>query len=395
MSFSSLIARKFMFSRKEVGPSRFTGSIAIIGIAVGTMAMILSVSVLNGFESRIIEKIIGFEGDVKVSGDIDYEKNINNLYSIDNVEDFLLYKERKGLILGKDSIARMITIKSVDIDKIKNFYDINLEDIIVSDLPVIVLGKTTASRLNLNIGDEVKIMSPLDQNAIWGFPRQVKSIVGGIFDVQVLDFNDRVAFIPSEIGKKLFIRKNNYDGIDIKIKEDSNPNIVKKSIKEIIPNSKTETWKELHSKLFSAMKLERIGSLIVLSLIVLVGCFNLSTTLMLITIQKIKQFGILSALGATKKIIRDIIIRQGIFTGSIGIILGLTIGLSAVLIQNIFGIIKLPGDIYFTSKLPMIIYFSDFILIALIALTMVSLSSVIAARRTSSISAKNTIVLEK
>ena len=395
MRFSSLIARKFMFSHKEVGPSRFTGSIAIVGIAVGTMAMILSVSVLNGFESRIIEKIIGFEGDVKVSGDIDYEKNINNLNSVDNVEDFLLYKERKGLILGKDSVARMISMKSVDIDKIKTFYEINLDDIIDSDLPVIVLGKTTASRLNLNIGDEVKIMSPLDQNAIWGFPRQVKSIVGGIFDVQVLDFNDRVAFIPLEIGKKLFIRKKNYDGIDIKIKKDSDPNIVKNSIKEIIPNSKTETWKELHSKLFSAMKLERIGSLIVLSLIVLVGCFNLSTTLMLITIQKIKQFGILSALGATKTIIRDIIIRQGIFTGSIGIILGLSIGLSAVMIQNIFGIIKLPGDIYFTSNLPMIIYFSDFLLIALIAIIMVSLSSIIAARRTSSISARNTIVLEK
>ena len=395
MRFSSLIARKFMFSRKEVGPSRFTGSIAIVGIAVGTLAMILSVSVLNGFESRIIEKIIGFEGDVKVSGDIDYEKNINNLNSVDNVEDFLLYKERKGLILGKDSVARMISMKSVDIDKIKTFYEINLNDIIDSDLPVIVLGKTTASRLNLNIGDEVKIMSPLDQNAIWGFPRQVKSIVGGIFDVQVLDFNDRVAFIPLEIGKKLFIRKKNYDGIDIKIKKDSDPNMVKNSIKEIIPNSKTETWKELHSKLFSAMKLERIGSLIVLSLIVLVGCFNLSTTLMLITIQKIKQFGILSALGATKTIIRDIIIRQGIFTGSIGIILGLSIGLSAVMIQNIFGIIKLPGDIYFTSNLPMIIYFSDFLLIALIAIIMVSLSSIIAARRTSSISARNTIVLEK
>ena len=395
MRFPSLIARKFMFSRKEVGPSRFTGSIAIVGIAVGTLAMILSVSVLNGFESRIIEKIIGFEGDVKVSGDIDYEKNINNLNSVDNVEDFLLYKERKGLILGKDSVARMISMKSVDIDKIKTFYEINLNDIIDSDLPVIVLGKTTASRLNLNIGDEVKIMSPLDQNAIWGFPRQVKSIVGGIFDVQVLDFNDRVAFIPSEIGKKLFIRKKNYDGIDIKIKKDSDPSMVKNSIKEIIPNSKTETWKELHSKLFSAMKLERIGSLIVLSLIVLVGCFNLSTTLMLITIQKIKQFGILSALGATKTIIRDIIIRQGIFTGSIGIILGLSIGLSAVMIQNIFGIIKLPGDIYFTSNLPMIIYFSDFLLIALIAIIMVSLSSIIAARRTSSISARNTIVLEK
>ena len=170
---------------------------------------------------------------------------------------------------------------------------------------------------------------------------------------------------------------------------------MKKSIIELIPNSKVETWKELHSKLFSAMKLERIGSLIVLSLIVLVGCFNLSTTLMLITIQKIKQFGILSALGATKKIIRDIIIRQGVFTGSIGIVLGFIVGFSAVLIQNLFGVIKLPDDIYFTSHLPMIIYFSDFLIITLVASGMVLLSSIIAAKRTDLISTSNSIVLEK
>ena len=395
MSFSSRIARKFMFSSKEIGPSRFTGSIAIIGIAIGTMAMVLSISVLNGFESRIIEKIIGFEGDIKLSGNIDFKNNINNLRSIDNIDDYLLYKERKGLILSKDNTTRMINLKSLEINKLRAFYKINLNEVIDSDLPIVIIGKTTASRLNLKIGDEIRVMSPLDQNLVWGLPRQIKSVVGGIFNVKVLDFNDRVAFISSEIGNKLFARKNNFDGVDIKIIESSDPSNVKKSIIELIPNSKVETWKELHSKLFSAMKLERIGSLIVLSLIVLVGCFNLSTTLMLITIQKIKQFGILSALGATKKIIRDIVIRQGVFTGSIGIVLGFIVGFSALLIQNLFGVIKLPDDIYFTSHLPMIIYFSDFLIITLVASGMVLLSSIIAAKRSELISTSNSIVLEK
>ena len=101
-----------MFSHKEAGPTRFTGSIAIIGIAIGTMAMVLSISVLNGFESRIVEKIIGFEGDIKLTGNIDYEKKIDNLKSIDQIDDYLLYKERKGLILGKENSTRKISLKS-------------------------------------------------------------------------------------------------------------------------------------------------------------------------------------------------------------------------------------------------------------------------------------------
>jgi ABC-type transport system, involved in lipoprotein release, permease component len=229
-----------MFSRKEVGPTRFTGSIAIIGIAIGTMAMVLSISVLNGFESRIVEKIIGFEGDIKLTGNIDYEKKIDNLKSIDQIDDYLLFKERKGLILGKENRTRMISLKSLDINKLRAFYEINLNEVIDSDLPIVIIGKTTASRLNLGTGDEIKLMSPLDQNLVWGLPRQVKCVIGGIFDVQVLDFNDRVAFISSESGDKLFTRKNNFDGVDIKIIDGSDPNNVKKSIIELIPNSKVK-----------------------------------------------------------------------------------------------------------------------------------------------------------
>ena len=395
MNFTSKIAKNFMFTRKEAGPIRITGLISIIGIAVGTMAMVLSVSVLNGFESRIVDKVIGFEGDIKLRGDFKYEDSLERLTNIKGVDQILPYTDRVGLMIANDNSTRMIKFKSIDLNKIENFYDINIGVIDNHYQPKIVIGKTTASRMNLRVGDELKIMSPLDQNTILGFPKQVRVVVGAIFNIQVLDFNDKIAFIEKEVGRRLFLRKNKYDGIDIRIKKESSLNDTKSDINSLFPDINLETWKDLHSNLFSAMKLERIGSLIVLSLIVLVGCFNLSTTLMLVAIQKIKQYGILSALGATKNMIRSIIIKQGVLTGTIGISIGITLGLFLVIIQNIFGVIKLPGDIYFTSHLPMVFYFSDFLLILLISTTMVLFSSMIAARRTNLATVKNSLTLEK
>tara|TARA_S200000501_G_scaffold108296_1_gene101665 strand:- start:26047 stop:27234 length:1188 start_codon:yes stop_codon:yes gene_type:complete len=395
MNFTSKIAKNFMFTRKEAGPTRITGLIAILGIAVGTMAMVLSVSVLNGFESRIVDRVIGFEGDIKLRGNFKYDDNLEPLTNISGVDQIVPYVDRVGLMIANDKSTRMITFKSIDLNKIENFYDINIDVINSHDHPKIIIGKTTARRMNLRVGDEVKIMSPLDQNTILGLPRQFRVIVGGIFNVQVLDFNDKIAFIEKDVGKRLFLRKNEYDGIDIRIKKESSLSKIKSEIYTLFPDSDLQTWKDLHSNLFSAMKLERIGSLIVLSLIVLVGCFNLSTTLMLITIQKIKQYGILSTLGATKNMIRNIIIKQGVFTGTIGISIGITLGLVFVIIQSIFGLIKLPGDIYFTSYLPMVFYFYDFLLILLISFTMVLFSSMVAAKRTNLATLKNSLTLEK
>ena len=395
MNFTSKIAKNFMLTRGESGPTRITGLIAIIGIAVGTMAMVLSVSVLNGFESRIVDKVIGFEGDIKLRGDFKYEDSLERLTNINGVDQIVPYMDRVGLMIANDNSTRMIKFKSIDLSKIENFYDINIGVLDNDYQSKIVIGKTTASRMNLRVGDELKIMSPLDQNTILGFPRQVRVVVGGIFNIQVLDFNDKIAFIEKEVGKRLFLRKNKYDGIDIRIKKESSLNDTKSDIYALFPDIRLETWKDIHSNLFSAMKLERIGSLIVLSLIVLVGCFNLSTTLMLVTIQKIKQYGILSTLGATKKMIRNIIVKQGVLTGTIGISVGITLGFILVIIQNTFGVIKLPGDIYFTSHLPMVFYFSDFLLILLISTTMVLFSSMIAATRTNLATVKNSLTLEK
>ena len=395
MNFTSLIAKKFMFNSKHIGPSRLTGLIAVIGISLGTMAMVLSVSVLNGFESRIIEKIIGFEGDIKLSGEIEYNQSIQILSSIDEIDSFIPYTERIGLIINRENKSRMITFKSIETEMISTFYNIKFVEKTESDLPMIYLGRTTADRLNLRLGDLVKLMSPLDQNIVWGVPRSVKVIIGGIFDVQILDFNDKLIFIPHEVGKKLFLRKKGFDGIDIRLINEGDPSKVKKIIQKKVTNSHLETWSEIHNNLFSAMRLERIGSLVVLSLIVLVGCFNLTTTLMLITIQKIRHFGILTAIGASKNNIHNIIFKQGFFTGLIGIFFGLLMSLGFIMVQNIFGLIKLPEDIYFTTSLPMIINASDLIVISAITLFMIFISSLIASKRIDSFKIINSIVSDK
>ena len=103
MNFTSKIAKNFMFTKKEAGPTRITGLIAIIGIAVGTMAMVLSVSVLNGFESRIVDRIIGFEGDIKLRGSFKYEDSLERLTNINGVDQIVPYIDRVGLMIANDN----------------------------------------------------------------------------------------------------------------------------------------------------------------------------------------------------------------------------------------------------------------------------------------------------
>jgi lipoprotein-releasing system permease protein len=264
-----------------------------------------------------------------------------------------------------------------------------------TDLPQVFLGEMTARRLNLSIGDGLRIMSPIDQGSAWGLPRQIQCVVGGVFSVQVLDLDDKIAFIPAEFGRKLFIRKNGPDGLDIRLNENDNAEKVAESIRQQFPNAKVETWGDLHRELFGAMKFERIGALAVLSLIILVACFNLVTTLVLVTAQKVREFGILQVMGTTQESVRSIVMHQGGMIGGMGIVAGIGIGLLMIMVQNVFGIVTLPEDIYFTPTLPMIILTKDVITILSISVGMVILSAFIAARRALMISPIEAVYLEK
>ena len=384
-----------MLGGKGSGPSRLTGWISIIGLTIGCMAMILSISILNGFESRVVNKIIGFEGDIRVTNVSNWNNLDSYISSLGNVKSTMSFQERKGLLIGRNDSQRMIELKSLDIDKISEFYDLNIKQVKSSSLPQVFLGEMTARRLNLNLGDAVRLLSPIDNGSAWGLPIQAQCIVGGIFSIQVLDLDDKVAFIPKKIGQKLFLRKDGPDGLDIRLHENSDIQMVVNMIKSNFPEATIKKWSDLHTELFNAMKFERFGALFVLSLIIVVACFNLITTLILVSAQKIRQIGILQVMGCSKKSIKSIIMNQGLMIGSIGIFTGSFIAIFFIKIQNNFGLIPLPEDIYFISSLPMDIYFYDIFTILSISFGMVILSVIIAAKRATMISTLEAVYLEK
>lgn len=396
--FPFYIARHFMLGGKGAGPSRLTGWIAILGLTIGTMAMVLSISVLNGFETRVIQRIVGFEGDLRISGfpEVDKERIQGFLSAQTEVNKSVLFQERRGLIMGRQESQRMVSFKALELDAVTSFYDLNLTILDeYSTLPKIYLGEMIARRLNVSLGDGVRIMSPIDQGGGFGIPRQILCIVGGIFHVEVLDVDDYLVFIPAEIGRNLFLRKQGPDGIDIRLGLSDSADYMKKILNEEFPGFKVETWRDLHKDLFGAMRLERLGALIVLSLIIVVACFNLVSTLALVTAQKIREYGILQTLGTTQKRIQAIILTQGALIGGLGSISGLILGIGIVITQNIFGFIPLPEDVYFTNTLPMDLFARDIMGILIITLGMITLASYTAARRALAIHPKDAVYTEK
>ena len=398
MRFELLIAKKFMLGGSGSGPSRLNGWVSIIGMIIGTFAILISLSVMNGFEERVIKKLIGFEGDLRIasSADTNLDKVYNQIISDPSVDKALLYKERIGLILSKGNTKRIVTFKSINMDKLSSFYNIDyINNAKVKSEKGVAVGYLLAQRLNIDVGDQLTLMSPVDQSNSIGIPILVNVEVSKIFNSEVLDFDDRVVFISEETADRIFLRKKNHDGIDIRLRDRKKLSLFKLKLQNDYKKLSINSWEDLHKALVTAMRLERLGALAVLCLIILVSSFNLISTLVLVIIQKIRQIGILRAIGSSNKSIRKIILIQGILIGGVGVFIGIIASLLLITIQNIYGIIPIPSDIYFINQLPMIIKPNDVLIVMLISLIFITVSSLIASRQAIIIGIRDSLQWEK
>ena len=371
----------FLRAKEMPGPGKFNIWIAMLGFSLGCIALIVSISILNGFEEKVKKKIISFEGDLRISGFSNFEKELEIIKYMNGISFAVPFKKRKGLLIAENELTEMLTFKSLDFRYIKNFYNINYNDKVKNkNIPEIIIGQITAQKLNVKKGDLVKIISPLDQNLSFGIPRIKQCRISQVFHTKVLDFDNQIVFVPEEVGNSLFVRKKIPDGIDLRL-DALNSLDVKDKILDKFPYLNVTSWKDTHHQLFEAMKLEKIGTFITLLLIILVACFNLTSCLLLVIVQKTKQFAVLKVLGASNLILESLIIKQSLLIGGLSSLLGLSIGLFMVFIQTRFGIIKLPSDIYFVDVLPMEINFNDIFLINLVIFLMITIAAKISSSK--------------
>ena len=233
--------------------------------------------------------------------------------------------ERKAIIKSNEDNL-IVTIKAIADSLIDGFYDIPHEGNFPSNGHVII-GQTLANRLGKDIDDELTLISPIDQVFGLGFPPLKKMKISGIFSTKVLNYDDSHLFITLDDGETLFKRKSGIDGYDIKLYDSKMAKIAKEKLYNLLGQSVIiKSWKEKNKSLVDAMEMERKASIFILGLIFLVASFNLSSSLILLSIKKLKEVGMVRVLGARRKEIMNIMIFLGVKTAMKGALIGLGVG---------------------------------------------------------------------
>ena len=379
MKWERKISKRFY--HETINGKKYSSSLSLLGISVGCFAMVISLSVMNGFESLVHEKLKGFDGDIRMFSSI---KDLTFFENINAIESIMPFMERRGVAETSQN-QKIVSLKAVDERLFKSFYDLNFRG---SELKhnQIFIGEDLSHRLEKDIGGKITIYSPLDQSIGLGIPYKKEFIIAGIFKTKVLDYDDRFIFMTLDDGKNLFRRKDAIDGFDLRVDTESSIKAVKEDLKALFDNKiEIFTWKDLNRSLVDAMKIERIATMIILSLIFLVSTFHLASSLTLISYQKIKELGILRVMGASGNSIINIIVNIGIRKAGKGMIYGTGIGLLVVIMQNKISFIKIPTDIYFVQSLPMEISFSEISSIVIVSFSFIFLASFIIGRKISKI----------
>ena len=379
MRLESWLARRMLLSRKKVGLISWSGIISILGVAVGCFALIISVAVLNGFEREVRNKVVGFESDLRLTlGEI--KLNMDNLGSaFDQESDIAGYSafiERKAIAITMDerSLVKVKAVEEGSLQKIYKIDGVGEMEVIGNKAPVYV-GKGIADRLGLQSGDRLRLMNPLDNQIYLGMPTVLDGRVAGVFETRILDFDQTYVFVPLGVGQALFKSMDTFDGIDFRLTSSARKDTMKALILSKAPaGAVVSGWEDMHQTLFQAMQMEKLGSMVVLSLIVIVACFNIASTLTMLVLEKIREVGILKTIGFSQVRIGNIFRLQGIFIGGFGLLMGGGLGLLFVLGQERLGLIRLPETIYFVQSLPVAISLTDVITIFLIGVIVIALA---------------------
>ena len=379
MRLESWLARRMLLSRKKVGLISWSGIISILGVAVGCFALIISVAVLNGFEREVRNKVVGFESDLRLTlGET--KLNMDNLSStFDQESDIAGYSafiERKAVAIAMDerSLVKVKAVEEGSLQKIYKIDGVGEMEVIGNKAPVYV-GKGIADRLGLQSGDRLRLMNPLDNQIYLGMPTVLDGRVAGVFETRILDFDQTYVFVPLGVGQALFKSMDTFDGIDFRLTSSARKDTMKALILSKAPaGAVVSGWEDMHQTLFQAMQMEKLGSMVVLSLIVIVACFNIASTLTMLVLEKIREVGILKTIGFSQVRIGNIFRLQGIFIGGFGLLLGGGLGLLFVLGQERLGLIQLPETIYFVQSLPVAISLTDVITIFLICVIVIALA---------------------
>lgn len=380
MNYKLFIARKYLFSGSGSRFISFITIISILGVTLGVASLIVAVSILEGFEKEIKDKVTGLVSHIQVSSFVpeglsDYENAIKKIKDNNpEVTGISPIVQKEAVIRFKSNVEGII-LKGIDEktdlsttrNKVKAG-EFNLKKI-DSTFSRLLIGDKLAKKLNIETGNKVIVFglngipSPLNQ------PKIKQFIVSGIYETGLRDFDDIIIYTDIATGQELFNLGKNVTGIEISLNNiDKVENVVEKIKKDVGYPYYPKSLYKLYKPLFTWVELQKAPIPVVLGLIIIVATFNIVGTLLMLVLEKTQSIGILRSLGASRMSIMKIFLYDGLLIGIIGIIAGNILGLGICLLESRYKFFSLP-EVYYMKSVPILLNPEYILLISVITIS--------------------------
>ena len=397
-SLEKKVTFRFLKTKKNEGFVNIITIFSFIGITLGVAILIIVMSVMNGFRSELINKIVGFNAHIIIKP---YEKNfdnsnLKNLLLLDNFDYSVASNTSEGVIINKN-YTKGISVRGY---KRKSFQKLdlvnngNFEGNKNLNSKHISIGKELSFTLDVGIGDKIILMSPFGVETIVGaLPKQESYIIDSIFDSGLFEFDQNVVFMNIIDLENLFNLDIDDRNMEIYLNKPNKIDETFFDIREIFKDNIIYTWADMNKSLFSALKIERNVMFIILSLIIIVAAFNIISGLTILVKNKTKDIAILKSIGVQNNSIAKIFFLVGFIIGLFATLAGIILGVAfsiyieeiRILLSQIFNIQIFPEEIYFLSKMPSEINLFSILVIGFVSICITILVSLYPAIKASNL----------
>ena len=399
------IAIRYIKSRRAEGFISVSAWFSLVGIVLGVATLIVVMSVMNGFRTELVDRILGINGHLivyKNNGLLieNYNKIVNQISDTQNVKSVRPYLEGQALAKTKNSVSGIIIrgAKWSDLPAKKLLWE-SLDETTIQNFKLkknIILGYRLAQRLSLSVGDYISLISPnVMETAIGVLPIKQNFMVGGFFDIGMYEYDNNFIFMPWEKAEKFFSTKNIAHGIEIFLQNPKKTQNVHDDLTSKLDKIVTIIdWKKRNSSFMNALDVEKNVMFLILTLIFIVATFNIISSMIMLVQTKKSDIALMRTMGASKNLILRIFILTGSIIGITGTIFGAILGIIVSInietirnfISNLLGQELFSPQIYFLSTLPSNINFNEVLVVMGLSIFLTLLASMFPAWKASKIS---------
>ncbi|MGH7322895.1 MAG: lipoprotein-releasing ABC transporter permease subunit [Candidatus Rokuibacteriota bacterium] len=391
LPFELFIGLRYLRSKGRRGFLSLLTLIAMAGMALGVMALILVLGVMSGAEEEFMGKILGTTAHVMVldvagKGISEVERVlplIRQHRDVRTASPFVLQQ----VMLSRDQAATGVVLRGVDPDAARAELARQVKDGSLDGLlgpePGIVLGRELARTLGAFVGETLTAISPQGAvTAVGTIPKMRLFRVVAIFEVGLYEYDSTLAYTSLAAAQQFADLGDRVSGIEVRVADAHRARRVAQELSKTLGFPYwTRDWMEINRNLFSAIQLEKTAMFVILTLIVFVAAFAIISHLILMVAEKRREIGVLRALGADTRSIMLVFMAEGVLIGVVGTLVGTALGVTLGWIQQTYHIVKIPGDVYHLSELPMRISGRDLLLFACSALVISFLATLYPSRQ--------------